>query len=83
MIKAVEEGFGVSLFDRQLLAFVVKDKVQLIPLSQLKAAVEGGFVSGETLYFNNLVATKEALENNWLIPVKDSWLKNKLPVVST
>jgi hypothetical protein len=80
MIKAIEEKFGVSMFDRQLLAFVVKDKVQLIPLTQLAPAVEGGFLTGETLYFNNLVATKADLEKNWIIPVKESWLKTKLPL---
>lgn len=80
MIKAIEEKFGVSLFDRQLLAFVVKDKVQLIPLAQLAPAIQGGFVSGDTLYFNNLVATKAELEKNWIIPVKESWLKTKLPL---
>lgn len=80
MIKVIEEKFGVSLFDRQLLAFVVKDKVQLIPLAQLAPAVQGGFVTGDTLYFNNLVATKADLEKNWIIPVKESWLKSKLPL---
>lgn len=82
MIKAIEEGFGVTLFDRQLLAFVVKEKIQLIPMAQLAPAVQGGFVSGDTLYFNNTVATKAELENNWIIPVKDSWLKTKLALQS-
>ncbi|HEY8397746.1 MAG TPA: hypothetical protein VIK80_07395 [Flavihumibacter sp.] len=82
MIKAIEEKFGVSLFDRQLLAFVVKDKVQLIPLAQLAPAVQGNFISGETLYFNNLVSTKEELENNWIVPVKESWLKARISAVA-
>lgn len=82
MIKAIEERFGVSLFDRQLLAFVVKDKVQLIPMAQLAPAIQGGFVTGDTLYFNNLAGTKAELENNWIIPVKESWLKSKLPLQS-
>lgn len=80
MIKSIEEKFGVSLFDRQLLAFIVKDKIQLLPLSQLAPAVKGGFINGDTLYFNNLAATKEALEKSWIIPVKESWLKTKIPV---
>ena len=78
LIKEIEQRFGVNMFDRQTLAFVVKDKVQLLPLSQLQYAIDNGFISSDTLYFNNLVQTKEELENNWMIPIKDSWLaKNK------
>ncbi len=78
LIKAIEQKFGVNLFDRQLLAFVVKDKVQLLPLAQFSHAVENQFITQDTLYFNNLVDTKAALENNWIVPVKDSWLKSRI-----
>lgn len=78
LVKAVEQRFGVNLFDRQLMAFVVKDKVQLLPLAQLNHAVENQFITGDTLMFNNLVATKAELEQNWIIPVKDSWLKTRI-----
>lgn len=77
LIKEIENLYKVNMFDRQQLAFVVKDKVQLIPLAQLSYALENNFVTADTLYFNNIVQTKEALENNWLIPVKDSWLAKK------
>ena len=60
------------------MAFVVKDKVQLLPLAQLNHAVENQFITGDTLLFNNLVATKAELEQNWIIPVKDSWLKTRI-----
>src|SRR5258705_8259632 len=78
LIKDIEQRFGVNMFDRTTLAFVVKDKVQLLPLSQLQYAIENGFINGDTLYFNNLVQTKEELENKWLLPVKDSWLAKKI-----
>lgn len=77
MIKEIEAKTGVSMFDRQSLAFVIKDKVQLLPLSQMNYAIENKFINEDTLYFNNLVATKAELENNWIVPVKDSWLGKK------
>jgi hypothetical protein len=80
LIKEMEKLFHVQLFDRQLLAFIVKDKIEVIPLSQLKYAVENGFIDAGTPYFNNLVQNKAELEKNWIIPVKDSWLKMKLPL---
>ena len=78
LIKEIEQQFEVSMFDRTTLAFVVKDKIQLLPLSQLQYAVDNGFIDAGTLYFNNLVQTKEELENNWIIPLKESWLKSRL-----
>lgn len=80
LIKDIEQRFGVNMFDRTTLAFVVKDKVQLLPLSQLQYAFDNRFIDSHTLYFNNLVQTKAELEKNWLVPIKDSWLSKKITV---
>lgn len=77
LIKTIEQDFRVNLFDRTTLAFVIKEKIQLLPMSQLGYAVENGFVDADTLYFNNTVQTRQELENNWLIPVSESWLARK------
>jgi hypothetical protein len=74
----MENIFNVQLLDRQLLAFFIKDKVQLLPFSQLSFGVTSGFILPDTLYFNNTVSTKTELENNWIIPVKDSWLASRI-----
>lgn len=78
LIKNIESTFKVNLFDRHTLAFVVKDKIQLLPLSQLNYAIENKFITPDTLYFNNLVHTKKELQNNWIIPLKSSWLSKKI-----
>ncbi|MFN8265282.1 MAG: hypothetical protein U0T11_04395 [Chitinophagaceae bacterium] len=78
LIKEIENLYKVSMFDRQSLAFVIKDKVQLLPLNQLQYAVDNGFIEADTLYFNNLVATKKEMEENWLIPLQSSWLKQRV-----
>ncbi|MEO7309310.1 MAG: hypothetical protein ABIX01_02855 [Chitinophagaceae bacterium] len=78
LIKSVEEKFRVTMFDRMNLAFVVKDKVELLPLAHLNHAMENGFITSETIYFNNTILNKKALLNQWLIPVKDSWLAGRL-----
>ena len=78
LMKEIEKTFGVSLFDRQLLAFIVKGKVQLLPLSQLQYALQNNFINTDTLYFNNLVQSKSELMHQWIIPVKDSWLAARI-----
>jgi hypothetical protein len=78
MIKEIEQQFNVNLFEREMLAFVVNDKIQLLPFPQLQYAFDNNFITADTLYFNNTVQTKEELETQWIIPVKESWLKNRL-----
>src|SRR5438552_13120484 len=44
LIKQVEEIFKVDMFNRQNLAFLVKEKIQTIPMAQLDYAYENGFI---------------------------------------
>lgn len=78
LIKEIEQLYKVAMFDRQNLAFVRKEKIELLPLGQLQYAFENGFLQADTLYINNLVQTKEELEQNWLIPIKESWLAKRI-----
>ncbi len=78
LIKAIQEKYNTDMFDRQSLAFIVKDKIEVIPLSQFNYAIDNNFINENTLYFNNTVLTKKQLIENWIIPVKDSWLNRQL-----
>ena len=78
LIKDIEKRFNVSMFERTTLAFVVKEKVELIPIGQLNYAITNGFITADTVYFNNTILTKKELLENWMIPVKSSWLASKL-----
>ena len=78
LIKSIEEKYKVQMFDRQNLAFIVKDKIQLLPLNQLEYAVENNFINADTLYFNNTVLSKKEMVEKWIIPVKDSWLAKRI-----
>jgi len=82
-IKSLEQKFGVNLFDRTTLAFVVKNKVQLLPMNQVQYAFDNGFLTGETLYFNNVVQTKKELEEAWIVPVKNSWIAKRVLIQNT
>lgn len=77
-VQQMETLFGVRFFDRQLLDFWIKEKVERIPLPQLSPAWQHGFIGPDTLFFNHLVSTKKEWEEKWLVPVKDSWLMKRL-----
>ena len=77
-VKSIGEKYRVDFFNRTNLAFVVRDRIEVLPMSQLTYATGNGFITGDTPYFNNLAATLAELENNWIIPVKDSWLAGRI-----
>lgn len=83
LIKSIEGKFSVQMFDRQSLAFIVKDKIQLLPMNQLEYAVQNNFITADTLYFNNTVLTKKEMVENWIVPVKDSWLGKRFTFAAT
>jgi hypothetical protein len=83
LIKAIEQELGVDLFNRQLLAFMIDGDIQLIPLAQLNEALQNGTINADTFYCNNTVLTKKELEQQWLIPVKESWLKGRVGLVTS
>jgi hypothetical protein len=78
LIKAIEQQFKVDMFDRQNLAFYIKDKIQLLPMNQLDYAIKNNFIQKDTLYFNNTILTKQQLEEEWIVPISKSWLAKRL-----
>lgn len=77
LIKSIEQDFSVQMFERLNLAFIVKERIQLMLLTDLQNAIERKVIHKESLYFNNNILSKKELMNNWIIPVKDSWLSTK------
>ena len=82
IIKNIEQDFNINLLDRQSLAFIVNERIQLLPLDQLHYAIENDLISPDTLYFNNTVQTKQEVINHWIIPGKNSWLAKRFEAVS-
>lgn len=78
-IKKIEADYNVKLLNRQMLAFIVKENIRLIPLSKVNSSIEEDIITPDTLYFNNTILTKKELLKNWIIPVKDSWLAQRIP----
>jgi hypothetical protein len=78
IIKSIERQYDVNLFDRLSITFLVKGKAEVLPLGQVQYAIDKGYIDGNTLLFNNLVATRKDLIENWLQPLSESWLKGRV-----
>lgn len=77
IVKDIENKYKVDLFNRQNLAFIIQDNLELIPLSKLNELLENGTLTPETIYFNNTVLSKIELDAKWINALKNSWLSNK------
>ncbi len=77
LIKEIEQKFSVNMFNRLMLTFYINEKIEQIPVSQLDYAIENKFITSSTLYFDNTVLTKKALQNDWITPTSNTWLSSK------
>lgn len=80
LIKSIESQFNVNLFDRTTLAFLINDKIQLLPMGQIEYALENGFIQSETILIDNSIQNKLSIQNEWLKPVKQSWIARRFSV---
>lgn len=78
ILKSIERQYEVKLFDRLSITFLVKDKPEVLPFNQVQYAIDKGYINGDTLLFNNVVTTKQELLDDWLQPLKESWMAGRV-----
>jgi hypothetical protein len=64
-----------DFFDRTKIAFLLDDKVVLIPQSALKASYHEGLWNESSRMFNNVITSTGDLQQRWIMPAGDTWLK--------
>lgn len=78
VIKSLERQYAVDLFNRLSVTFLRKGQPEVLPLNQVQYAIDRGFIDENTLMFNNTVMTRQELLDNWLVPLRTSWLKSRV-----
>ncbi|NOS94190.1 MAG: hypothetical protein HOP30_19915, partial [Cyclobacteriaceae bacterium] len=68
----------INFLDASKIAFLINDEVKLFSRLELKPLFASGYLSSQTITFNNLVATKGDWETIWRIPVEKSWMAKYL-----
>lgn len=81
-IKRVGALYNIDFFDRLSIAYLKDDNqsTDTFRLNKLQALYEEQKISDDTIIFNNLVANKQALLDNWQVKLADSFLAEKLKV---
>ncbi len=85
-LKNLESEFQISLLGRLQIAFCEendKGNIMTFALKDVRNALENGKINAKTLYFNNSVDNLADFEKSWLLPIEQTWLKQKLINVVT
>jgi hypothetical protein len=72
-VQSLEKEFQVSFLNRLNVAVLNEGIITVMNAGDLRQKIEKGEYSRAKI-FNNLIQHKSDLEDNWLIPLKNSWL---------
>jgi hypothetical protein len=77
-IKSLEQEFKLQLLDRMQVAYRNGKDIEVCALTEFEKRTGKGLVNAETIVFNNMITTKAAFDNEWEVPLKESWQKRVL-----
>lgn len=73
-IQQLEEQYKITLLDRVNICFKQGEFVQYQEMKKFRDLIKKRSVSKKTIVFNNFIQTKYDFENDWEIPLSESWL---------
>mgnify|MGYP000545460735 FL=1 len=77
-ILELQKEYDIELLDRMNVCFKQGKYVQYKELKDFKKLLKNRTITAKTIIFNNLITTKQELENFWEIPIEESWYKRFL-----
>lgn len=82
LMKEVGEKLGINFFNRLAIQVAMGDEIKVMDFQQLKMEIESQSISLDAKVFNNLVQSKEELEQSWLLPIRQSWVGKRLSLTA-
>ncbi len=81
VVKSIERQYATSLFDRLTLMFYTeRERYERLPLHQVEYALDKGYLTPDTLYFNVAVHDYTQLKSEYIIPLKESWIAQQVKI---
>lgn len=73
-VKELGQQLNLDFFDRMHVAYRGKNnEILSCSLQEFEKLASQSIVNASTIVFNNMVTTKQAFDNEWEVPVKQSW----------
>jgi len=78
-VQDIGKTLEIDFFKRTEMVYVQEEgDMQTFQLSKIKEEYKEGKLTADSRVFNNLIKTKEEFETQWLIPLKETWMKNRI-----
>ena len=77
-ILGLQQEYKVELLDKMNACFKQGEFVQYKDLKDFKKLLKNKAVTAKSIIFDNLITTKVDFDNNWEIPIEESWYNRYL-----
>ncbi len=81
LMKRLEGELEVSFLDRMVQSYRKGEQVEVVKMNDFSTLLEQNEINEDTIVYNNMVTSKIDFDNNWEVPLKDSWHKQFLSLV--
>jgi hypothetical protein len=78
VMKELGSKLKIDFFNRLKIGVLEEGSIKTYSKQEVELNYRAGQLSGQSITFNNLLATKAELEKNWQIPLGSSWLAKYL-----
>lgn len=72
-VLQLQQEYDIELLDRMNVCFKQGAFIQYKDLKEFRKLLKSKSVNDKTIVFNNLIQTKDELDNNWEVPITESW----------
>ena len=72
-VLKLQQEYEIELLDRMNVCFKQGEFIQYKDVKSFRKLLKSKSVNDKTIVFNNLIQTKEELENHWEVPITESW----------
>lgn len=74
-IQQLEKELSVDFMNRMVVTYRDGETLKHATMNDFWALIKAGRVTQETIVFNNLISSKKDLDENWEVPLSESWHK--------
>ena len=78
LMKNLEQELEVSFLDRMVQAYKKDGEVYSVKMNDFSTLLQDATINENTTVYNNMITTKIDFDNNWEVPLKESWHKQFL-----
>jgi hypothetical protein len=72
-VKTLGTNKNIDFFNRMLFAYKDQKKIRFLNREEFQNKIDTDQINEDTLVFNNTINSKIDFEENWILPLKDSW----------